>query len=809
MQDIREIISRMTLREKAEFCTGEDFWHLRGMEKYDVPRTMLSDGPHGLRKQDGSGDHLGINDSIQAVCFPSGVTLASSFDRGLLRDIGETLGNECAAEDVSVLLGPAVNIKRSPLCGRNFEYLSEDPYLSGELGTEYVKGVQSNGVGVSLKHFAVNNQEKRRSTVSAVVDDRALREVYLRAFEKIVKEARPWTVMCSYNKINGVYSSQNPWLMNNVLRGEWGFDGYVVTDWGAACDRVEGVKAGVELEMPSSGEFNTEKLVSAVQEGTLDEKVLDSAVERILNIIKRYEENKKSDAVFDRKKDHAKAREIAGQCMVLLKNEGALPLKADKRIAFIGQFARKPRYQGGGSSHIRPYKVYNAYKASERYAGVAYADGYRLSQNEPDEELIREAVALAERSEVAVIFAGLTERMESEGYDRTHINLPRCQNKLISEVARVQKNTVVVLHNGSPVAMPWINDVNAVLEAYLAGEAGAEAENDILFGAVNPSGKLAETFPVALSDTPCYKNFPGSLLTVEHRESIFVGYRYYDRMNMDVLFPFGHGLSYTTFEYSNLELKSSRSSVEVSFLVKNTGERDGAEAAQIYVAKEGESIVFRAEKELKGFEKVYLKAGEEKKLTIILDEEAFEFYNIAQKCFCVEEGSYNIMVGASSRDIRLEASIDVIGIGRRPEIEPYNKAELVSYYKGNPALVEKKEFERLCGFKMPKSELDDEVFDVHSTLEQAQHTFFGKLILGGMRLVLSGQESLGSPDIMIAETSERPLLALAAMSNGMLTQEMAEAIASLLNNKKIVKSLGVLIKGGIKLLTGEKKGIKF
>ena len=459
-EQLKEIISQMTLEEKAAMCSGDDFWHTKAVERLGVPRSMVSDGPHGLRKQDQSGDHLGINDSIKAVCFPTACGTAASFNRDLLYSMGQTLGQECQAEDVSVILGPAVNIKRSPLCGRNFEYYSEDPYLATEIATSQINGVQSRHVGTSIKHFMANNQETRRMSSDSRIDERTMREIYLAAFEGAVKHAKPWTVMCSYNRINGTYAAENKQLLTDILRDEWGFDGYVVSDWGAVNDRVEGVKAGLDLEMPASHGVNDALIVKAVREGRLDEAVLDKAVERILNIVYRFVENRDEAAVFDRDKDHEMARKVAEESIVLLKNDGILPLSETDEIAFIGKFAKKPRFQGGGSSHINSHKVDSAMDMVAGMANITYAQGYDDAEDVIDEKLIAEAVEAAKKAKAAVIFAGLPDAFESEGFDRTHMRMPDCQNKLIEEVAKVQPNTVVVLHNGSPVEMPWVNDVS-------------------------------------------------------------------------------------------------------------------------------------------------------------------------------------------------------------------------------------------------------------------------------------------------------------------------------------------------------------
>ncbi|MDR1560149.1 MAG: glycoside hydrolase family 3 C-terminal domain-containing protein [Clostridiales bacterium] len=664
MRDIKAIIRDMTLEEKAGLCSGQDFWHLKAVERLGVPGVMVSDGPHGLRKQDlsKSSDHLGINDSISAVCFPSACGASASFDRELLTEVGALLGEECQAEDVSVLLGPAVNIKRSPLCGRNFEYYSEDPHVAGQLAAAVIKGVQSKNVGVSVKHYAANNQEYHRMNVSAEADERTLREIYLAAFETAVKEAKPWTVMCGYNKINGEYASEDHWLLTEVLRDEWGFDGCVVSDWGAVNDRVKGLAAGLDIEMPTSGGVTDALIVKAVRDGSLDESVLDTVVERILNLVFKYADNR-IQAVFDRDAHHEAAVKAALECAVLLKNEdGALPLKTGSNVAFIGEFAKKPRFQGGGSSHINPSKIDNALDSTAGRAVITYAAGFPADKDEEIAGLIEEAVESAKGKDAAVIFAGLPDIFESEGYDREHMRLPLVQNKLIEAVAAVQPNTVVVLHNGSPVEIPWIGKVKAVLEMYLAGQGAGRAAADLLFGAANPSGKLAETFPLKLSDNPSFLYFPGDGKTAEYREGVFIGYRYYDKKEMDVLFPFGHGLSYTTFEYSNLRLSNANikdtETLTVSVDVANTGGREGKETVQLYVSDHTNTAV-RPLKELKGFAKLSLKPGEKKTAEFTLSKRAFAWYNEAISDWYCASGEYEILIGASSRDIRLSAKLNI------------------------------------------------------------------------------------------------------------------------------------------------------
>ncbi|MFP4662384.1 MAG: beta-glucosidase [Halanaerobiales bacterium] len=665
-KDINQIILRMSLEEKAEICSGKSFWYTEGFEKHGIPSIMMTDGPHGLRKQKEGDDHLGVNDSIDAICFPALSALASSWDRDLIKIMGQALGEECQAENVSILLGPGVNIKRSPLCGRNFEYLSEDPYLASEMATEYIKGVQSQGVGTSLKHYTANNQEHRRMSTSAEVDERTLREIYLSAFEKPVKEAQPWTVMCAYNRVNGEYCSENKYLLTDILKDEWGHQGFVVSDWGAVNDRAAGIEAGLELEMPSSEGDGSRRILEAIESGKLNEESLDKAVERYLQVLFKVLENNKEDVSYDKEDHHDLARRIASECMVLLKNEeDILPLAKDSKIAVLGSFAKKPRFQGGGSSHINPTQVDNAYQEMEKVLGfnqLSYAEGYHLDKDENDDKLITEAVSIAKESEVTVIFAGLPDRYESEGYDRTTLAIPPNQQYLIEKIAEVQENVVVVLSNGSPVEMPWIDKVNGILEGYLGGQASGGAVADVLFGEVNPSGKLAETFPVKLSDNPSYLNFPGEGDKVEYREGIFVGYRYYDSKDIKPLFPFGYGLSYTEFEYSDLSISkkeiTDQEELTVTLKVKNTGKYKGKEIVQLYV-RDVESSVIKADKELKGFAKVELEPAEEKTVSFTLSKRSFAYYNTDIEDWYVESGEYQILIGSSSRDIRLTETVNV------------------------------------------------------------------------------------------------------------------------------------------------------
>lgn len=662
-EKLQELIKQMTLEEKASLCSGADFWHTESVDRLGIPAMMVSDGPHGLRKQDQEADHLGMNDSIKAVCFPAGCGTAASFNRELITRMGETLGEECQAEGVGVILGPAVNIKRSPLCGRNFEYYSEDPLVASEMAGALIKGVQSKNVGASIKHFLANNQETRRMSSSSEVDERTLREIYMAAFEGAVSKQKPWTVMCSYNKINGTYAAEHKEALTDILRGEWGFDGFVVSDWGAVNNRVPDLEAGLDLEMPSSGGINDKLIVDAVKDGSLDEAVLDRAVERILNIVYRFEENRDKTAVFDRDRDHEMAKKVAEETIVLLKNEdNLLPLSEKEDIAFIGKYARKPRYQGGGSSHINSHKVTGAWDCVKDWGNITFAEGYADDEDVVDEAMIAEAVANASKAKAAVIFAGLPDAFESEGFDRAHMGMPGCQNELIERVAAVQPNTIVVLHNGSPVEMPWADKVKGIVEAYLGGQAVGAATVDILFGKVNPSAKLPESFPYKLEDNPSFLYYLGEGDRVEYREGVFVGYRYYDTKKMEVRFPFGFGLSYTNYEYSNLKVSADHIKdtdvLEVSVDVTNTGGMAGKEVVQLYIS-DVESTVIRPVKELKGFEKVELAPGETKTVTFTLDKRAFAYWNTQLHDWHVETGEFRILIGKSSRDIQLEAAVTV------------------------------------------------------------------------------------------------------------------------------------------------------
>lgn len=663
--NVEEVLSQMTLEEKAQMCSGRDFWKTQDIERLGIPAVMMCDGPNGLRKQLGEGDHLGINESIETVCYPTASAMAASFDRALMRELGEELGQECQAEQVGMLLGPGVNMKRSPLCGRNFEYYSEDPYLAGQLAVSYIQGLQSKGIAACVKHFAANNQETRRMSGSSQVDERTLHEIYLPAFEAAVKEGKTRGLMCAYNALNGMFCSENRELLTDILRKSWGYEGFVVTDWGAVKDRAKGLEAGVDLEMPGSTQGKTEHIIQAVESGLLKQEELDAAVRNILNFVKEAVESAQEDAVFDRDAAHRKSGDFAAESAVLLKNEGLLPLNRSQRVAFIGEFAENPRYQGAGSSHIHVEHPLSAleYAKGRQVSPITYAQGYDAEQEsvgERADELIREAVAAAKEAEAAVIFAGLPESYETEGCDREDIRMPENQNRLIREVAKVQANTVVVLHGGSCMALPWLDQVQAVLCMHLGGDQVGRAAVDLLYGDVNPSGKLAETWPLKVEDNPSWLNFPGENGVVEYREGIYIGYRYYDKKAREVLFPFGYGLSYTAFSYRDLKLDKTRMTdkeqLTVTCKVKNTGNCFGKEIVQLYTHVE-DSAVRRPVRELKGFEKIALEPGEEKEVRFVLNAKAFAYYEPKIHDWFVERKDAVVEIGASGRDIRLCAKV--------------------------------------------------------------------------------------------------------------------------------------------------------
>lgn len=661
------LIKQLTLEEKASLCSGRDDWSTQPIERLDIAWIWLSDGPHGLRRAPAT-NKAGYGDQLPATCFPTASALAATWDLDLLHKVGQAIGEECQALDVNILLGPGVNIKRSVLGGRNFEYFSEDPILSGELGAAFINGVQSQGIGTSLKHFVANNVETKRMYINSDIDNRTLHEIYLTPFEIAVKKAQPWTLMACYNRVQGVYGTQSPYLLKDILKNEWGFEGIVISDWFAVVDRVEGIKSGLHIEMPGAAKVNDKLIVEAVNNGSLLIEVLDQIVKEILTTILKAKSLEKNNSQFNEDEHHQFARKVAAESITLLKNKrNILPINEDKykRIAVIGEFAVTPRFQGNGSSEVKPTKLDNILdilnsEYGENYK-IFYSQGYTLS-NDDDYSLIEEAKQLAADSDIALIFAGLPLHYESEGIDRTHIDMPSAHNKLISEISSQQKNTVVVLTNGSAVKMPWVNEVSGILETWLGGQAGAGGTADVLFGNVNPSGKLAETFPMRLEDTPAYMNFPGEEGEVLYGERIFVGYRYYDKKQIDPLFPFGYGLSYTTFHYSDLNVSNKNitdvEGLTVTLKVKNIGKVKGKEIVQLYVSDK-QSKLIRPEKELKKFAKIELEPGEEKEISFSLNDRDFSYFDSHRNMWIAESGEFDIMIGSSSRNIEVKQTINL------------------------------------------------------------------------------------------------------------------------------------------------------
>ena len=687
-KQIKELVKKMTLEEKVSFLSGSDFWHTQPIERLGIPAVMMSDGPHGLRKQNLEADNIGINNSIKAVCFPTGAGLASSFDVDLVERIGQALGNECQAENLATILGPGNNIKRSPVCGRNFEYLSEDPLLSGKIAAAHIKGVQSKGVGTSLKHFCLNNQEFARNSYDSRVEERAFREIYLKTFEIAVKEAKPWTVMCAYNLVNGQQASENKRILTDILRDEWGFDGIVMSDWGAVRHRAEGIKAGLDLEMPSSNGSHDKYVIEAVKNKELSESDIDKCVTRLLEYVYKSIENHDDTAVWDKEKDHLLARDVAKECMVLLKNDNkVLPLSGTDVVLFVGGFAKTPRFQGGGSSHINCTQVDSILLAVQGNPKVIYEEGFSAKNDDYNESMMKRAVEKAKNVDKVVVFAGLPDSYESEGYDRDHMDLPKIQNDLIEEISKVCEHVVVVLENGSPVTMPWIDKVEGVLETYLAGQGVGVATVQVLYGNANPSGKLAETFPLSLENNPSYIEFGGDSDVIDYREGIFVGYRYYSKKKMPVLFPFGHGLSYSDFEYGKISIDKTEmtddETVELTVDIRNESDIAGKEVVQVYIEPDiPNSKIRRAVRELKAFKKIALDGKETKTVSISLDKSAFAYYDTEISDWYVEPGDYKIEICKNAEEVIAHKRIHVTP--KKPKKKIYTDNSIYKEIKADP-----------------------------------------------------------------------------------------------------------------------------
>lgn len=772
----RHIIEQMTLSEKCGLLSGRNMWSTKPIERLGVRSIWLSDGPTGVRKQADQGDHLGLNESLPATCWPTASALACSWDPELCEKVGSLLGKEAVSQGVDVVLGPGLNIKRSPLCGRNFEYYSEDPYLSGKLAAGFIRGIQSNGIAACVKHFAANSQELNRMNNDSVVDERTLREIYLTNFEIAVKEGSPKALMTSYNRVNGTYANENEHLLRDILAGEWGFSGMVMSDWGGSNDHVEGVRAGSHLEMPGTGGDSDRQLEQAVREGRISEELIDQRVDELLDIVFSVPMHEREP--FDAESHHEMAEKAAEQTVVLLKNESqVLPLKKGAKVAVIGDFAANPRYQGAGSSQVNPTRLESALDVMDRFEleFIGYAPGFRRN-GEPDDRLADQAVELAKQAEVVLLYMGLPEIFETEGMDREHMRLPDNQVTLLRKLAAVNKNIVVILAAGSPVEMPWADDCAALVYGGLAGQAGAAALLKVITGQVNPSGRLSETIPLRYEDMPVSAYYPGRQYSSEYREGLYVGYRYFETVGKETRFPFGFGLSYTTFEYSDLAVTEQ----QVSLTLKNTGKMAGAEVVQVYIGCP-DGKVFRPAKELRGFAKVYLEPGESKTVTIPLDDKAFRYFNVKTGRWEKESATYKVMVGASVQDIRLTGTVEIKGTDAPC---PYDSATIPSYYSGRVENVSQAEFETLLGHPVPESNWDTgRPLGINDALCQM---YYAKSLLARLAykyMERSKRKSIasGKPDIMVLVFYHMPFRGLAKLTGGKVTMDMAHALLEIVN----------------------------
>uniref|UniRef100_UPI003FEFF709 glycoside hydrolase family 3 C-terminal domain-containing protein n=1 Tax=Gemmiger formicilis TaxID=745368 RepID=UPI003FEFF709 len=770
MQNTELLLKKLTLEEKCALLSGAETFKTRGMPEHGIPQIWLSDGPHGLRKQAGESDHLGLNPSVPATCFPTASAVANSWDAALGEEIGAALGEEAAAQEVSVVLGPGLNMKRNPLCGRSFEYFSEDPYLAGKLAAGYIRGIQSKGVAACPKHFAVNSQETRRMASDSIVDERTLREIYLTGFEIAVKEGHPRSIMSSYNLVNGTYANENKHLLMEILRGEWGFDGAVITDWGGSNDHALGVKNGSTLEMPAPGGDSVRELLAAVESGKISESDIDARLSELLPLV--FDTKAALDAApreFDAAAHHALARRAAEESLVLLKNEGSLlPLAAGTKVAVIGDFAKNPRYQGAGSSMVNSTQVdvlLDKLIDSELNV-IGYQQGFDR-HGKPDAALQKSACELATQADTVILCMGLDEIAESEGLDRSNLRLAQNQVDLLQAVAAVNPKIVVVLYSGSVVETPWLDNCQALLYAALGGQAGAGAVADALTGKVNPCGKLAETWPLAYADVPSAADFATRRKTVEYREGLYIGYRYFTTAEKAVRFPFGYGMSYTTFAYSDMAADEQG----VSLTVTNTGSVAGTEIVQLYTAKKN-SELFRPAKELKGFARVTLAPGEKQRITIMLDDKAFRFWNVKANRWKIEGGEYELLVGASVADIRLCEKISVHGTAT---VHPYEDRDLDCYYKGDVLHVSDADFEKLLGHPIPNGKTK---IDRNLTLGELNHARspLGWLVWLVLTVLLDASYKRGKPDLNILFQYNMPLRALAKMTNGAISMGMVDGI---------------------------------
>ncbi|MEG6533380.1 glycoside hydrolase family 3 C-terminal domain-containing protein [Caldibacillus thermoamylovorans] len=802
----KDIIQEMTLEEKASLMSGKDFWQSQNIDRLGIPSMFLSDGPHGVRKQAAAADHLGLNESIPATCFPTAATVANSWNVELVENMGKYLGKEAVAQKVNVLLGPGINMKRNPLCGRNFEYYSEDPYLAGKMAAGLIRGIQLNGISACVKHFAVNNQEERRMVIDTIVDERTLREIYLTAFEIAVKEGKTKTVMSSYNMLNGTHTNENIHLMRDILRDEWGFDGVVVTDWGGNNDRVAGLLAGNELEMPTTDGETDKEIVEAIKSGKIQEEVLDECVDRLLDLIFTTEKVfEKPHIDFDTKEHHQMAQKVAEESIILLKNEGnILPLKKDARVAVIGDFAEEARYQGAGSSIVNPTILNHTLDCLDESGikAIGFEPGFER-YGKKNKKKIDKACELASRADVVLLYIGLDEVTEAEGLDRENMKIPENQVELLHAIYEVNRNIVVVLSCGSAVEMPWIDRVKGLVHGYLSGQAGAKAVLNVLSGKVNPSGKLAESYPIRYEDTPSFHHFPGKEVSVEYREGPYIGYRYYDTANVPVLFPFGYGLSYTTFAYD--DLKVSRKGV--TFNITNTGNHAGSEIAQLYVGCKSEAI-FRPKKELKGFKKVYLQPGETKEVTISFDDKTFRYFNVKTNQWEIEDAEYEIMIGASSVDIRLNGNLHVEGTAAPV---PYEKEKLPSYYSGKVSNVSLEEFEHLIGRKVPDPNWDrSKPLGYNDTIAQCQYAKggFARFAFHLIKFAHWFLRKIGkrsTANLIIMSVYHMPFRGVSRMTGGMINMPMLDGLLMIVNGH-FFKGLNYFLKQR-KLMLKEKSSL--
>ena len=789
------IISKMTLEEKALMMSGKNTWQTVDFEKYGIPSMTMSDGPHGLRRQAGAGDHLGLNASLPATCFPTAATVANSWDEELGEEIGAALAEEAATMDVNVILGPGLNIKRSPLCGRNFEYFSEDPYHAGKMAAAYVRGMQSQGGSACPKHFAVNSQELRRMANDSVVDERTFREIYTTGFEIAVKEGKAKAIMSAYNEINGVYANENSHLLQEILVDEWGFDGCVISDWGGSNDHALGVQNGSHLEMPGTGKSGMRDIVKAVQAGTLKEEVLDQRLDELLSLIfaTHSTTEKAKGTTFDIEAHHKLARKAAEESIVLLKNQdNILPLKPGTKVAVIGDFARKPRYQGAGSSLVNPAKepeVILDMIGEYDIVMVSYEQGY-VRNRPPKMDLLRKAKEAAKGADVVLFFGGLDEISESEGLDRTHMMMPEAQGMLIDELSTVNENLVVVLSAGSAIEMPWHQYVKGIVHGYLGGQAGASAMLNVLTGKVNPSGRLNETYPIHYEDTPCYHYYPGKERSSEFREALYVGYRYYTTIDKKVRYPFGYGLSYTKFRYYNLKVNEQG----VTFGIENTGDVAGAEVAQLYIGKKSDTV-FRPVRELKGFKRVVLAPGEETEVTIPFDDKTFRFFDTRTNTWEIESGEYQIMIGTDAETMQLQAPMQVNGTVAEG---PYRRDKMPEYFSGKVKVVGDEAFEQLYGRPIPDGSWSGEI-GMNDAVCQLYYGkgIIGKIFYGVLRLMLKISEWQGKPNLNVLFNYNMPIRGYAKMTGGFVTMEMARALTEMANGHRI-KGTAHLIRATIR-----------